>query len=169
MMGMYVRLLSVLVFAAVFSGCATITNFETIPVEESDFNKPLATIYSEYGDVSYYSSLWRGFEPKLGNFSMLEKKWGKASYSEVHWGQRLLTSLASAALIIGSGYPIAVYAAIETLFLYPQETHYWNKGNKHIEVTVTRTAFSDYERRVNFWRWQEYAAGESEAKRNSTL
>jgi len=144
----------------VVSGCATTNEFSSIPTDESDFNKPLAEIRDNFSDVSKLEDEYKwewgwtvNSSPKTGKLSTLEDKWGKADNVQTHWTAKISITLFNAVFISLLEWQPYVFVITEAMFIFPQETHQWNKGDTTISATVSRLGDSMYERRVGYWEW----------------
>ncbi len=148
-----VRVLLLFFAYLLLNGCATVTTFESTPATDDDFSQPMEQIRAAYSDVALYEQRWRGFDKKSGDLAALENKWGKADRVQTHWGAKLGGMVVNGLIIAYAGLPLTLFAVVETMFMYPTETHHWNKGLYHVGVEVNRNIFSGYEKRVTLWDW----------------
>ena len=146
---------SLIVLLLVLSSCANVSKFESTPVAEKDFNKPLNEIRKDFSDVELFESRWRGIPTTLGSLGSLESQWGKADEVEVEWGNRVISALFGAGLTFIGFVPVGAFIIIEGMFLYPAETHHWNKENTHIEVEISRQLTWSDDKEVTLWEWEK--------------
>ncbi len=153
--------LVLLIFSLSFlGGCTTTQSFNSTPGSAEDFRKPLTDIRSEFSDVELYESYWRGIPATVGDYNDLEEKWGKADKVEKNWGEKLASTTFGAALVAFNALPVAAFLAIEAIFIYPNETHYWSKGDTQVKVLATRLGVNGYEYRVGRWEWKKVNIGD---------
>lgn len=145
----------IIIFIIFLSGCATITNFDSVPISTADFDKPLPEIRKEFSDVSLYENYWRGFPTKFGNPVALEKKWGAPDKVETKWGEKAVNIILGAAIFAYAGLPVAAFVAVEAIFIYPRQSYHWTKGDIHVDATISRPGLEGYERRLTYWRWEK--------------
>ncbi len=159
---MNTRTILLIALVSLLGGCATSSHLGALPKTAQEFSQPLETIRAQYPDVARFEQTGFSFSPAYADLEQLEEAWGPATRVETRWGERTLSALLSAGLVAYSILPVGAMVTLEAIHLYPQETHYWRKGDKRIEALIGRSGFLGYKRKLFHWSWSE---GEESAER----